>query len=173
MRFRANTQGEREIYALSPKSANQIAQLLCQCLLCPPAQRCISGLNLPRWNGSWCLIMGPEDLLISHKLGLPVCLKTHHDSSWQLSVYYLTWAQGQMSNLGWKRIQRELRPLPITLSRARLEGFMWQEHCAESNLVELDPISTRSTSCHSDTGTGNGNSQGIGCIAMTIFTSPP
>jgi hypothetical protein len=117
--------------------------------------------------------MCPEDLLISHELGLPVCLKKRHDSSCQLSVYYLKWARGQMSNLGWKRTQRELRPLPITLSRVRLEGFMWQEHWAECNLGELDPVITLSTSCHSDTGTGNVNTQDIGCIAMTIFTSPP
>lgn len=101
---------------------------------------CSVGACLPHWlsevapqawtcpdkSGSWWLILCPEDLPISHKLGLPVCLRKSHDSSWQLSVYYLKWEQGEMSNLVPEKKTKERMPLPVTLSRFGLEGLMWQ-----------------------------------------------
>lgn len=94
-------------------------------------QNCSAGACFPRWlsevvpqawtcldkGGSWWLILCPEDLPISHKLGLPVCLRKSHDSFWQLSVHYLKWEQGEMSNLVLEKNTEELMPLPVTLSR--------------------------------------------------------
>ena len=78
-------------------------------------------------GGPWWLSPGPEDLPISHKPGLAACLRKRHDSSWQLSVCYLKWARGAMSNLGLEMNPEEPRPLSVSLTRSGLEEVMWRE----------------------------------------------
>lgn len=111
---------------------------------------CSANVCFPRWlsevapqaltcldkGGSQWLSLCPEALSISHKLGLSVCLRKSHDSSWQLSVCYLKWAQGAMSNLGLELSTKEPRPLPVTLTRSGLEELMWQECWARSSPAE-------------------------------------
>lgn len=98
-------------------------------------------------GGSWWLSPGLEDMSVSHKLGLPACLRKSHDSSWQLSVCYLKWARGAMSNLGPEMNTKEPRPLSVSLTRSGLEEVMWQEGQASRSPAERGHVSTLSNSC--------------------------
>lgn len=129
-------------------------------------------------GGSWWLSPGPEDLSVSHKLGLPACLRKSHDSSWQLSVCYLKWARGAMSNLGPEMNTKPPRPLSISLTRSGLEEVMWQEGQARSSPAERGHVSTLSNSCRCHRSTVGAQKHGkvfwrIKMLCSSTFSSLP
>lgn len=93
-----------------------------------------------------------------------VCLRKSHDSCWQLSVHYLKWEQGEVSNLVPERNTKERMPLSRNSVKVWAEDFMWQEHWARSSPAENGCVSTLSKSCSSNAEDGNVSSEDLECI---------